>query len=180
MVMRYLHDHEEHGENPEEHQDREPPRVTPRRGPRLAGGGVKGRHEDEIRARRPAARTATPPAMTTYKPTPTSARTSPMGIPNCRSMSSALEGTFAMCTRAITKMTPPAMSNATLSHRSRRPSNRPIAATAATMAATTMVRPSPPFHPVSALPGGLTVATVTRSQTWNAPTMPRIAPTSAV
>ena len=94
-------------------------------------------------------------------------------------MSLALDPTLAMCTRAITSVTPPAIKSATLSHRSRRPSSRPMPAMAATTAATTMVRPSPPFHPVSAPPGGLTLAMLTRSHTWKAPTAPSTAPTRA-
>src|SRR5436190_7809382 len=178
MVVRQLDDDEEDGEHAEEHQDREAPRVAPRGGVR-GGGGVDGRHDDVVRARRPAASTATPPAMTMYKPAPTSARTSPVGMPNCCSMSFAFDPTLAMCTSAITNVTPPAINSATFNHRSRRPSSKPMPATAATTAATTIVRPSPPFHPVSAPPGGWTLAMLMRSHTWNAPIAPSIAPTNA-
>src|SRR5436305_1353731 len=185
MVVRRLHDDEEHGEHAEEHEHREPPGVAPGGGARRSGRGADGRHDDAVRARRPAARAATPPAMTMYKPAPTLARTSPDGIPNCCSMSLAFDPTLAMCTSAITNVTPPEINSATFNHRSRRPSSNPTPAMAATRAATTIVRPSPPFQPVSAPPGGLTKATavgsntVMRSHTWNAPIAPSAAPTSA-
>src|SRR3954452_10150695 len=185
MVVRHLHDDEEHGQYAEEHEDRVAPGVAPGGGARRSGGGVDRRHDDVVRARRPAARTATPPAMTMYKPAPTLARTSPVGMPNCCSMSLAFDPTLAMCTSAITNVTPPEINSATFNHRSRRPSSNPTPAMAATTAATTIVRPSPPFQPVSAPPGGLTKATavgsntVMRSHTWNAPIAPSPAPTSA-